>query len=527
MNKEILFGEASRIKMKKGIDTLADAVKVTFGAKGRTVIIGNPYGEPHITKDGATVAKAISSEDLSEELGISMIKGVAEKTAEIAGDGTTTATILTQSIVNQGFKLISAGANPVDLKKGIDKATIAVVEKLKSMTIETNEAKLEQIATVSANGDTELGRIIGQTYAKLGKDGVIDFDDSPNFDTYAEVVEGMNFDKGFISPYFRNNSDKNICEFENPLILLVEGRITMFDDILGIIEKAVVDAKKPLLIIAEDVTDNALNTLIINRLKSAIPVAAVKAPGFGDRRRDILEDIAILTGAKVISVFDKLKDAGTDVLGKAKKVIIDKNSTSIIKGAGKTETVKERIELIRKRLAEETSVYDKEKLEERLAKMSGGIAVLYVGAPTDAELKEKKDRVEDAIRATKGAIQEGVIAGGGTALIRCSEALNELKYNSDDEKYGIEIVRTALEAPLKQLCYNAGEDISYIVRKVKDSKGDFGYNVITGKFENMIKSGIIDATKVTRVALENAASVASMILISECSVAEILQINQV
>ena len=524
MAKEIKFDADVRAKMKLGADSLADAVKVTLGPKGRNVVIDKKFGAPQVTKDGVTVAKEIELEDRFENMGAQMVKEVASKTNEQAGDGTTTATVLAQAILNVGIKNVTAGANPMDLKRGIDKAVSAVVTRLKeqSQEVGTDYSKVEQVGTVSANNDNYIGKLIADAMAKVGKDGVITVEEAKGTDTEVKVVEGMQFDRGYISAYFMTNSDKMEAELSNPYILVCDKKISSMKDLLPILEPIAREGKE-LLIIAEDVDGEALTTLVVNKLRGALKIAAVKAPGFGDRRKEMLQDIATLTGAVVVSEERgfTLENTTPDMLGKAEKVTITKDNTTIVGGAGAKDAIAERVESIRKQIETSTSDYDKEKLKERLGKLSGGVAVLYVGATTEVEMKEKKDRVEDALNATRAAVEEGYLPGGGVAYIRAASALEGLKGENDDETTGIHIVAKAIEEPLRQIASNAGVDGSVIIQKIKESDGDFGYNARTGEFVHMYEAGVIDPTKVARVALENAASVAGMFLTTECGIVDI------
>jgi len=523
MAKQIFFDIEARNKMKKGVDTLANAVKVTLGPKGRNVVIEKKFGAPSVTKDGVTVAKEIELEDPIENMGAQMLKEVASKTADIAGDGTTTATVLGHSIISEGLKNVAAGANPMDLKRGIDKAVAKVVEHLKgqSQKVGTDSAKIQQVAAISANSDEVIGKLIAQAFDKVGKDGVITVEEARGTDTTVEIVEGMQFDRGYISPYFVTNSEKMEAELERPYILIYDKKISAMKDILHILEK-VAQQGAPLLIIAEDLEGEALATLVVNKLRGTLKVAAVKAPGFGDRRKEMLQDIAILTAGTVISEEQgyKLDNADLTSLGRAERIVIDKDNTIIVGGSGKKEDITNRVNQIKAQIESTTSDYDKEKLQERLAKLSGGVAVLNVGAVTEVEMKEKKDRVDDALHATRAAIEEGIVAGGGTAFIRAIEALDNLEGAHIDETTGIKIVRRALEEPLRQIAANAGIDGSIVVQKVKEGKGDFGFNARTEVYEKMLSAGIIDPTKVARVALENAASIAGMLLTTECVIAD-------
>jgi len=523
MAKQLFFDIEARNKMKRGVDTLANAVKVTLGPKGRNVVLEKKFGAPSITKDGVTVAKEIELEDPIENMGAQMVKEVASKTADIAGDGTTTATVLAQSIIAEGLKNVAAGANPMDLKRGIDKAVEKVVESLsaQSQTIGNDKNKIEQVASISANNDTNIGKLIAQAFGKVGKEGVITVEEAKGTDTTVDVVEGMQFDRGYISPYFVTNSEKMEAELQNPYILIYDKKISAMKDILHILEK-VAQGGRPLLIIAEDLEGEALATLVVNKLRGTIKVAAVKAPGFGDRRKEMLQDIAILTKGIVISEEQGYKLEGADLsyLGTAASVTIDKDNTTIVGGKGKKEDITARVNQIKAQIETTTSDYDKEKLQERLAKLSGGVAVLYVGAATEVEMKEKKDRVDDALHATRAAVEEGIVPGGGIAYIRAIESLEKLKGVNEDETTGIAIVKRALEEPIRQIVVNSGVEGSIVVQKVKEGKADFGYNARTDQYENLFKAGVIDPTKVTRIALENAASIAGMLLTTECVVAD-------
>ena len=523
MSKQIEFNSDARAKLKAGVDALANAVKTTLGPKGRNVVIGKKFGAPHITKDGVTVAKEIELKDPIENMGAQMVKEVASKTADVAGDGTTTATVLAQAIIQAGLKNVAAGANPMDLKRGIDKAVTELVKNLKKISKEvgSDNSKIKQIATISANNDETIGALIAEAMKVVGNDGVITVEEAKGTETDVKIVEGMQFDRGYLSPYFVTNADKMITEMENPLILISEKKISSMKELMPILEP-VVQAGKGLLIIAEDVDGEALGTLVVNRLRGSLKVAAVKAPGFGDRRKAMLEDIAILTGGQVISEERgmTLENVTMDMLGTAEKIEIDKDNTTIINGKGDKKAISSRVGQIRAQIEATTSDYDREKLQERLAKLAGGVAVLYVGAATEVEMKEKKDRVDDALAATRAAVQEGIVPGGGVALIRAIENLDKLKGENEDEMTGIAIVRRAAEEPLRQIIANAGEEGAVIVQKVKEGKDDFGYNARTDKFENLYKAGVIDPTKVTRIAIENAASIASMLLTTECVIAD-------
>jgi chaperonin GroEL len=503
---------------------LANAVKVTLGPKGRNVVIDKKFGAPHITKDGVTVAKEIELVDPVENMGAQMLKEVASKTADVAGDGTTTATVLAQAIVTGGLKNVAAGANPMDLKRGIDKAVIAAVGKLNEMTqaVGDDNSKIEQVATISANNDNTIGKLIAEAMQKVGKDGVITVEEAKGTETTVDVVEGMQFDRGYLSPYFVTNTEKMEADLENAFILIYDKKISSMKDLLPVLEK-VVQTGKPLLIIAEDIDGEALATLVVNRIRGALKIAAVKAPGFGDRRKEMLQDIAILTGGTVISEEQgrKLDDATMEDLGRAEKITINKDNTTIVNGAGDSAAIAARVSQIKVQIENTTSDYDREKLQERLAKLSGGVAVLYIGAATEVEMKEKKDRVDDALHATRAAVEEGIVPGGGVSLIRAIAGLEGMKGENEDETTGIQIVRRALEEPLRQIIANAGGEGSIVVQKVMEGTGDFGYNARTEKYENLIAAGVIDPKKVSRVALENAASIASMILTTECVLSEI------
>lgn len=523
MAKEIKFNIKAREELKNGVDALADAVKVTLGPKGRNVIIEKKFGAPHITKDGVTVAREIELEDPFQNMGAQLVKEVASKTGDQAGDGTTTATVLAQAIVNVGLKNVAAGANPMDLKRGIDKAVSAVVEGIKAQAQEVDDDinKIENVARVSANNDEEIGRLIAEAMKKVKKEGVITVEEAKGTETTVDVVEGMQFDRGYISPYFVTNSEKMECEMDSPYILLYDKKISNLKDLLPVLE-GVAQSGRPLLIIAEDVDNEALATLVVNRLRGSLKICAVKAPGFGDRRKEMLEDIAILTGGTVISEVKgmQLAQASIQDLGTAEKVTVNKDNTIIVNGAGSKENITNRINQIKAQIETTTSNYDKEKLQERLAKLAGGVAVLYIGAPSEVEMKEKKDRVDDALSATRAAIAEGIVPGGGIAYIRCLSKLDELKGDNDDENTGIAIIRRAIEEPLRQIVDNAGVEGAVIVQKVKEGEGDFGYNARTDTFENFFATGVIDPAKVTRVALENAASIAGMFLTTECVIAD-------
>lgn len=522
MAKEIKFDAAARDRMKRGVDKLADAVKVTLGPKGRNVVLDKKFGAPTVTKDGVSVAKEIELKDPIENMGAQLVKEVASKTADEAGDGTTTATVLAQSIYQHGIKNVAAGANPMDLKRGIDQAVKVVVENLKkqSKTI-SNSNEIAQVGTISANNDAEIGKMIADAMDKVGKDGVITVEEAKGTETEVKTVEGMQFDRGYLSPYFVTNTEKMEAELENPYILIYDKKVSSMKELLPVLE-AVSQSGRPLLIISEDVEGEALATLVVNKIRGALKVAAVKAPGFGDRRKAMLEDIAILTGGTLISEERgyKLESATLDYLGTADKVNIDKDNTTIVNGNGRKEDIEARVNQIKQQIENTTSDYDKEKLQERLAKLSGGVAILYVGAATEVEMKEKKDRVDDALHATRAAVQEGIVAGGGIALIRAIADLDSLEGHNADQTTGISIVRKALESPLRTIVYNAGKEGSVIVQKVREGKDDYGYNAREDRFENLFEAGVIDPTKVTRLALENAASIASMLLTTECVIAD-------
>ena len=523
MAKEIKFNIDAREELKKGVDALADAVKVTLGPKGRNVIIEKKFGAPHITKDGVTVAKEVELEDKFQNMGAQLVKEVASKTGDDAGDGTTTATVLAQAIINVGLKNVTAGANPMDLKRGIDKAVAKIVENIKSQAQEVGDDfnKIESVARISANNDEEIGKLIAEAMRKVKKEGVITVEEAKGTDTTVEVVEGMQFDRGYISPYFVTNTEDMECEMERPYILIFDKKISSLKDMLPILE-ATAQSGRPLLIIAEDVDSEALATLVVNRLRGSLKVCAVKAPGFGDRRKEMLEDIAVLTGGIVISEEKglQLEKATIDMLGTAEKVTVDKDNTTIVNGAGDKDAIAARVAQIKNQIEKTTSDYDKEKLQERLAKLAGGVAVLYIGAPSEVEMKEKKDRVDDALSATRAAIAEGIVPGGGVAYIRAISAIENLKGDNDDEQTGIDIVKRAVEEPLRQIVANAGLEGAVIVQNVKDGKGDYGYNARTNTYENFFEAGVIDPAKVSRVALENAASISGMFLTTECVIAE-------
>lgn len=523
MAKQLFFNTEARNKMKRGVDALADAVKVTLGPKGRNVVIEKKFGAPGITKDGVSVAKEIELEDAIENLGAQMVKEVASKTADVAGDGTTTATVLAQSLINEGLKNVAAGANPMDLKRGIDKAVAAIVENLRGQSekVGNDNEKIEQVATISANNDSNIGKLIAEAMKKVGNEGVITVEEAKGTDTTVEVVEGMQFDRGYLSPYFVTNTEKMQTELQNPYILIYDKKISTLKDILPILESTV-QSGRPLLIIAEDVDGEALATLVVNKLRGSLKIAAVKAPGFGDRRKEMLQDIAVLTGGTVISEEQgyKLENATMEYLGQAESITIDKDNTIVVGGKGTKDNITARINQIKAQIESTTSDYDREKLQERLAKLSGGVAVLYVGAASEVEMKEKKDRVDDALHATRAAVEEGIVPGGGVAYIRAIESLNKVKGDNADENTGIALVRRSLEAPLRTIVENAGIEGSIVVQKVRDGKADYGFNARTEQYENLLKAGVIDPTKVSRVALENAASIASMLLTTECVVAD-------
>ncbi len=528
MAKDIKFDIEARDGLKRGVDALANAVKVTLGPKGRNVIIGKSFGGPNVTKDGVTVAKEIELKDPLENMGAQMVKEVASKTNDLAGDGTTTATVLAQAIVKEGLKNVAAGANPMDLKRGIDKAVEAIVADLakQAKVVGSDSEKIKQIASISANNDEVIGELIANAFAKVGKEGVITVEEAKGTDTYVDVVEGMQFDRGYLSPYFVTNPEKMEAELDSPYILLYDKKVSSLKELLPVLEP-VAQSGKPLLIIAEDVDGEALSTLVVNKLRGALKIAAVKAPGFGDRRKAMLEDIAILTGGTVISEERgyTLENTTIEMLGTAKRVAIDKDNTTIVSGAGDADTIKNRVNQIKGQMETTTSDYDKEKLQERLAKLAGGVAVLYVGAASEVEMKEKKDRVDDALHATRAAVEEGIVAGGGVALLRAKNALADLKADNADEATGIKIISRAVESPLRTIVENAGLEGSVVVAKVAEGSGDFGYNAKTDEYVDMLKAGIIDPKKVTRVALENAASVAGMILTTECALVEIKEEN--
>mgnify|MGYP001387360521 FL=1 len=528
MAKDIKFDIEARDALKRGVDALANAVKVTLGPKGRNVVIDKKFGSPTITKDGVTVAKEIELEDAVENMGAQMVKEVASKTADIAGDGTTTATVLAQEIVSTGLKNVAAGANPMDLKRGIDKAVKAVVNELQKQSIEVgdNLNKIEQVASISANNDNAIGALIAEAMAKVKKEGVITVEEAKGTDTTVEVVEGMQFDRGYLSPYFVTNAEKMEAELDNPYILIYDKKISNMKDVLPILEQTT-QSGRPILIIAEDVDGEALATLVVNKIRGSLKIAAVKAPGFGDRRKAMLEDIAILTGGTVISEERgfKLENTTLEMLGQTDKIVIDKDNTTVVNGKGEKDAITLRVNQIKAQMETTTSDYDREKLQERLAKLAGGVAVLYVGAASEVEMKEKKDRVDDALHATRAAVEEGIVPGGGVALVRAAKALNSIKAENEDEKTGVQIITKAIEAPIRQIVANAGGEGAVIVSKIQEGKADFGYNAKTDTFEHMLEAGIIDPTKVTRVALENAASVAAMLLTTECVLADIPEDN--
>ncbi len=523
MAKIISFDTEAREKLKSGVDQLANAVKVTLGPKGRNVVIEKKYGAPAVTKDGVTVAKEIELEDAVENMGAQMVKEVASKTSDAAGDGTTTATVLAQAIMTAGLKNVAAGANPMDLKRGIDKAVVAVVEDLKKQAknVGNDNSKIEQVAAISANNDSTIGKLIAEAMAKVSKDGVITVEEAKGTDTYVDVVEGMQFDRGYISPYFITNADHMEAEMDRPYILIYDKKISTMKDLLPVLEK-VAQQGAQLLIIAEDIDGEALATLVVNKIRGTLKICAVKAPGFGDRRKEMLEDIAVLTGGTVISEERgyKLETTELSALGRAEKVSVDKDNTTIVNGSGKKDGIKARISQIKAQIEKTTSDYDREKLQERLAKLSGGVAVLYVGAATEVEMKEKKDRVDDALHATRAAVEEGIVPGGGVVYIRAIEALDKVKTTNADEKTGVNIVRRALEEPMRQIVANAGIEGSIILQKVKEGKADFGFNARTENFENLLKAGVIDPVKVSRIALENAASIAGLLLTTECTIVD-------
>lgn len=528
MAKNITFDLDARDKLKQGVDALANAVKVTLGPKGRNVVIDKKFGAPSITKDGVSVAREIELEDAIENMGAQMVKEVASRTADLAGDGTTTATVLAQAIVKGGLKNVAAGANPMDLKRGIDLAVETVASELKNISSEVGDdnSKIEQVATISSNNDKTIGKLIAEAMEKVKKEGVITVEEAKGTETYVEVVEGMQFDRGYLSPYFVTNSEKMVTELENPYILIYDKKISVMKDLLPILEKAA-QSGRPLLIISEDVEGEALATLVVNKIRGSLKIAAVKAPGFGDRRKAMLEDIAILTGGNVISEEQgrKLEDADLVDLGQCEKVTIDKDNTTIVNGVGEKGNIEARVNQIKAQIESTTSDYDKEKLQERLAKLAGGVAVLYVGAASEVEMKEKKDRVDDALHATRAAVEEGIIPGGGVAYLRAIGTLENLKGENSDQETGISIVRRALEEPLRQIVANAGGEGSIVIQKVREGKDDFGYNAHTEKYENLLAAGVIDPTKVARVAIENAGSIAGMLLTTECVISDIPEEN--
>ena len=520
--KEILFDVKAREKLARGVDKLANAVKVTLGPKGRNVVLEKSFGAPVITKDGVTVAKEIELDDKFENMGAQLVKEVASKTSDAAGDGTTTATILAQAVYHEGIKLVAAGRNPMAIKRGIDKGVDSLIAELANLAKPTRDQKeIAQIGTISANSDATIGNIIAEAMSKVGKEGVITVEEAKGLETTMDVVEGMRFDRGYLSPYFVTNAEKMICEMDNPYILCTEKKISSMKDMLPVLEQ-VAKVNRPLMIIAEDVEGEALATLVVNKLRGALQVVAVKAPGFGDRRKAMLQDIAVLTGGQVASedTGSKLENMTLAELGTAKRVVVDKDNTTIVDGAGKSEDIKGRVKQIRAQIEDSTSDYDREKLQERLAKLVGGVAVVHVGAATEVEMKEKKDRVEDALNATRAAVEEGIVPGGGTALIRVSKVLNDIKPADDDELAGVNIIRRAIEEPLRQIAHNAGFEGSIVVEQVRAGKDGFGFNAATGEYEDLIKAGVIDPKKVTRTALQNAASVASLLLTTECAIAE-------
>ena len=523
MAKIIKFDVEAREKLKSGVDALANAVKVTLGPKGRNVVIERKYGAPHVTKDGVSVAKEIELEDPIENMGAQMVKEVASKTSDVAGDGTTTATVLAQAIMAAGLKNVAAGANPMDLKRGIDKAVVAVVSELQKLAqnVGNDNKKIEQVAAISANNDAEIGKLIADAMAKVSKDGVITVEEAKGTDTYSDVVEGMQFDRGYLSPYFITNADEMEAEMDRAYILIYDKKISTMKDLLPVLEK-VAQQGAQLLIIAEDVDGEALATLVVNKIRGTIKVCAVKAPGFGDRRKEMLQDIAILTGGTVVSeeLGHKLEQTDLTYLGRAERITVDKDNTTVVGGKGKKDDIKARINEIKAQIEKTTSDYDREKLQERLAKLSGGVAVLYVGAATEVAMKEKKDRVDDALHATRAAVEEGIVAGGGVAYIRAIDALEKLRGSNEDEKIGIDIIKKSLEAPIRTIVENAGIEGSIVVQKVREGKADFGFNARSEKYENLLKAGVIDPVKVTRVALENAASIAGLLLTTECTIVE-------
>lgn len=523
MAKLIYYNTEARDKLKKGVDTLAHAVKVTLGPKGRNVVLEKKFGSPHVSKDGVTVAREVELKDPVENMGARILREVASKTSDVAGDGTTTATVIGQAIINAGLKNVAAGTNPMELKRGIDKAVSAVVEGLKkqSIQVKNDPERIKQVATISSNNDYQIGQLIAEAMEKVGTEGVITVEEAKGTETTVEVVEGMQFDRGYLSPYFVTNSEKMEAELEKPYILIHEKKLSGMKDLLPVLEKTA-QTGNPLLIIAEDIEGEALATLVVNKLRGSLKVAAVKAPGFGDRRKEMLEDIAVLTGGTVISEDRGFKLEGTELtsLGQAEKIVIDKDNTTVVNGSGKKDMITARIKQIKAQIDKTTSDYDKEKLQERLAKLSGGVAVLYVGAATEVEMKEKKDRVDDALHATRAAVEEGIIPGGGVAYIRASSALNEMDNLTEEEKIGVAIIKRAIEEPLRQIVDNAGIEGTVVVEKVKEGKDDYGFNAQTEKYENLLKAGVIDPTKVARSALENAASIASMLLTTECVIVD-------
>ena len=523
MAKQIYFGTEARDALKKGVDALANAVKITLGPKGRNVVIGKPFGVPSITKDGVTVAKEVELKNPAENIGAQMVKEVASKTGDLAGDGTTTATVLAQAIMNAGLKNVTAGANPMDIRRGMDKAVAEVITQLEKQSKQIGDDfhLIEQVATISSNGDTTIGKLIAEAMQKVGKEGIITVEEAKGMETSMKVVEGMQFDRGYLSPYFITNAEKMEVELENPFILLYNKKISGMKDLIPILEKAA-QSGNSLLIIAEDIDGEALATLVVNKLRGSLKIAAVKAPGFGDRRKELLEDIAVLVNGSVISEERGLKLETTELnaLGKAEKIIIDKDTTTIINGTGEKKNITAHINQVKEQIRNATSDYDKEKMQERLAKLSGGVAILYVGAATEVEMKEKKDRVDDAVNATKAAVEEGIVPGGGVAFIRVIDAIKNLKGENEDQNTGISIIKRALEEPLRQIVFNAVQDGSIIVEKVKAGKSDYGYNAQNEQFENLYQSGVIDPTKVTRIALENAASIAGLLLTTECLIFE-------
>jgi len=524
MAKEIKFNIDARNLLKQGVDQLANAVKITLGPKGRNVVIEKKFGAPQVTKDGVTVAKEVELPDSIENIGAQMVKEVASKTGDNAGDGTTTATVLAQSIINVGLKNVTAGANPMDLKRGIDKAVAKVIECIKSQSVVVGNdfGKITQIATISANGDETIGKLIAEAMKKVKKEGVITVEEAKGMETYVKVVEGMQFDRGYISPYFVTDGEKMSAELDHPYILIHDKKISVMKDLLPILEKSA-QSGRPLMIVAEDIDGEALATLVVNRLRGSLKVCAVKAPGFGDRRKEMLEDLAVLTGGTVISEEKgmKLEDATIDMLGQCEKITVDKDNTTVVAGSGDKDSISSRVGMIKNQIEKSTSDYDKEKLQERLAKLSGGVAVLYIGAPSEVEMKEKKDRVDDALSATRAAVEEGTVPGGGVAYIRAISSLEKLKGDNEDECTGIDIIKRSIEEPLRQIVENAGREGAVVVQKVKEGKDDFGYNARTDKYENLLSTGVIDPAKVARIALENAASIAGMFLTTECVISDI------